>query len=197
MRFLCRALPLGLVAALWTTAAISQPLPSRLEQVLGQLGATSVREVSSDIALPADSEEYEALGKNAVLLLTAHSAQASELPLRSAYVAVGDIRVPLQRITALPVESVTVSRSGRPETYARQVAFYLVPIYLLTRDAHLKVDFAGRRDGFGVTRFSASALDEAPTFVRADDYGYPSEPDLTAARALIVREFPQALGLKR
>jgi hypothetical protein len=173
-----------------TAGAVAQPLRQDLNAALEQLGAATVREVASDIALPADSAEYNALGKNAVLQLTATSAHVGELPLRSAYVLVGDVRVPLHRVAVLPPESVTLTRAGRSETYTRQVAFYLMPIYLLTREAQLKVDFAGRRDEFGVSRFGGSALDGAPTFVRADDYPFPSEPDLAAIRRLITREFP-------
>jgi hypothetical protein len=51
------------------------------------------------------------------------------------------------------------------------------------------VDFQGRRDGFGVLRFPL-ALDGAPTFIRADDYPFPSEPDLEAAVNVTIREFP-------
>jgi hypothetical protein len=187
---------IGAIAAtaLCASTATAQPRPSHAEQALGQLGAMSVRKVSSDIALPADSTEYEALGKNAVLMLTAQSALASELPLRSAYVVIGDVRVPLQRVTVLQPEASTQSSSGRSEAYSRQSAFYLLPIYLLARDAYLRVDFGGRREGFGVTRFSAATLNDAPTFVRADDYAYPSEPDQTAVRALIAREFPKVRG---
>lgn len=178
-------------------AATAQPTATDMDAALAKIGATTAREVASDIALPADSAEYEALGKNAVLMLDASSVLASELPLRSAYVMVGDVRVPLQRVLVLPAKPERRTRAGRPETYTRQVAFYLVPIYLLQRESHLKVDFTGRRDGFGVSRFQTGGLAEAPTFIRGDDYGFPAEPDMAAVRALVVREFAEALGLAR
>lgn len=160
-----------------------------IDDVLASLGATTVRNVSYDIALPADSTEHEALGKNAVLMIEASTAFPSELPLRSTYVTTNEVRVPLQRIAVLPAWQGTARRGDQEDTYTHQIAFYLIPIYLLKREAQLFVDFDGRRDAFSVSRFPL-ALTGAPTFIRADDYDFPSEPDLQSAGALIVREFP-------
>lgn len=183
----------GLVWALATAPSLAQSTAAQsVDEVLASLGATTVRQASFDIALPADSAEYEQLGKNAVLMMEASSALAGELPLRSAYVVVNNIRVPLQRIIALPAREVTERRGQQDETYTHQVAFYLVPIYLLKLDAQLMVDFEGRRDGFSISRFPID-MPGAPTFIRADDYAYPSEPNMEAAATLIIREFPAVL----
>lgn len=182
----------GLFCALDAAPCLAQSSANpNIDDVMASLGATVAREVTFDIALPANSAEYEALGKHAILMLEATSALPSELPLRSTYVVANDIRVPLQRVAVLPSREVTTRRGDQEETYSRQIAFYLIPIYLLKQDARLMVDFAGRRDGFGISRFPLS-LAGAPTFIRADDYPFPSEPDLQSAGAVIVREFPAA-----
>lgn len=133
------------------------------------------------------------MGKNAVLMLEASSALPSELPLRSTYVVFNEVRVPLQRLAILPAWEATERRGGADETYTHQVSFYLIPVYLLKQDARLVVDFQGRREGFGVLVFPM-ALAGAPTFIRADDYDYPSEPDLEAAATMTLREFPSLFG---
>jgi hypothetical protein len=172
--------------------AQSSPSPG-INEVIASLGGAAVRAVETDIALPANTAEYEAMGKNAVLMLEASTALPSELPLRSTYVVFNDVRVPLQRLATLPAWEATERRGNEDETYTHQISFYLIPIYLLKQDAWLMVDFQGRREGFRAFSFPVE-LTGAPPFIRADDYDYPSEPDLEAAATMTVREFPSSFG---
>jgi hypothetical protein len=152
---------------------------------LSDLEAQSIRTVSFDLCLPSTSEEYAALGKHAVVMLTSRSAIATELPLRSVYVLANGIRVPLQRLARTER-----SQSGNR---AEQTSFYLIPIYLTKIDATLEVDFAGERKGFGVATFAANGAfyaTDAPAFVRLDEYDNPSEPDFDAVGELLSREYP-------
>ena len=75
--------------------------PQDVDAMMKTFGAESIRSVDSDLCLPVDSDEYIALGKNAVLKLTSRSAVGSELPLRSVYLAAKDLRIPLQRIARM------------------------------------------------------------------------------------------------
>ena len=57
----------------------------QIDDVLRKLGGEAIRQIHTDICFPATSEEYEALGKNAILMLESSSAIGTELPLRSVY----------------------------------------------------------------------------------------------------------------
>src|SRR5690242_17587159 len=109
------------------------------EQIIKELGGAVVRGVHYDICFPADASEYAALGKNAVVKLTASTAVGTELPLRSAYLNVKGVRVPLQRVALLDPRH--LQRSG--EDYLEQASFYLAPLSLLKAATDLNVDFTG------------------------------------------------------
>lgn len=71
-----------------------------------------MRSVDFDVCYPATDQEYESMGKNAVVMLTASSVSSSELPLEAAYVRMNGIRVPLQRLAV----STQARRSKRDRT---------------------------------------------------------------------------------
>ena len=188
----------GLV--IWSFALASSPEDSRAaapkskpvagpedpEKILARLGAHTIRGVSSDLCYPATAEEYEAIGKNAVLMLKASSALSTELPLKSAYLEVKGLHVPLQRFALLDEHAIS-DAGGDAKT--EQVSFYLVPLALLKEASSLAVDFTGDRKSFGVLYFErGKALDNAPAFVRLDEYNSASDPDMGAVRALMARE---------
>jgi hypothetical protein len=144
-----------------------------------------VRQISNDICLPATAEEYEELGKHAILALDSTSVISTELPLRSVYVIYKDVRIPLQKITTLP--------KNQTKDGATQVSFYLLPIKYMKSDAKLFADFSGDRKEFGITTFAErEGLDPAaPAFARLDAYDTPFDPDMSAVERVILREYPQ------
>jgi len=167
-------------------AAATPKKPARdVDAVLRQLGASTIRGIDSDICLPATAAEYEALGKNAVVMVTASSAIATELPVRSVYALHKGVRIPLRRIALLPP---SVDAEGR----VTQISFHILPIQLMKRDTQLLADFTGERKAFGFHSFTAAkGLDAgAPAFARLDEYDDPSEPDDAALRDLLKREYP-------
>jgi hypothetical protein len=158
-------------------------------QLLAKMGAETIRQVHIDICLPATNDEYEGLGKNAIVMLTSSSAVSSELPLKSAYVEVNGVRVPLQKIATFDKYDTNTSVQEHSNIYTNQVSFYLIPIYLLKTDAKLSVDFAGKRESFGVQTFPEEG--EMPSFVRLDEYDNPSDPDMRVVASLLAREYPK------
>ncbi|WP_156139424.1 hypothetical protein [Sphingomonas sp. 35-24ZXX] len=163
--------------------AAGQSVAAEAADPLAALNQHAIRSVGFDLCLPADGYEYAALGKNAVIMLTSETAIAPELPLRSVYVEVGDVRVPLQVLGRTDVSE----QGGR----YRQVSFYMVPIELTKRQARLIADFTGGRTGFSITNFGPDFYaEDAPAFVRLDEYGWSSEPEPAALRALLEREYP-------
>lgn len=176
--------------AIASTAASAQK-SKVADQVILHAIQNPIRSVAFDLCYPSSSEEYEALGKHAILQLKSASAIGTELPLRSAYVLLKGVRVPLQRISL--IEKQEVPPSGQVDTaYVRQTSYYLVPIYLLKTDARVLVDFRGARTAFGVTSYSSKeAPENAPSFVRLDEYDTPSDPDMAVVAKVLAREYPE------
>ncbi len=157
------------------------------EQSLAQLGMETIRSASYDLCLPARAEEYEALGKHAILRIEARSAIATELPLKAVYVAVGGIPVAFRRIILLDKWEGR-DPSEEKSTSWHQVSFYLVPLNLLKDAPALLVDFTGQRTGFGIGKIQFGP--GAPSFVRLDEYDTPSEPSSDAINEILRREYP-------
>lgn len=164
----------------------AKPPATDIESALKSIGGEAIRQIHSDICFPATADEYEALGKNAILMLEADSVISTELPLRSAYVTHKGVRIPLQRIALLDKQS--DASTGR----SSQVAFYLLPIQLMKADAHLAADFTGERKAFGIMTFSLKEglSRNAPAFARLDEYNTPADADMGVVARVLSREYP-------
>lgn len=158
----------------------------QIDDVLRELGGEAIRQIHTDICFPATSEEYESLGKNAILMLESSSAVGTELPLRSVYAMRKGVRIPLFRVYLLS------KRRNAAGDRATQVSFYLLPIEFMKADVQLLADFSGDRRGFGFMSFTAKhGLDRnAPAFARLDEYDAPTDPDPAIVTAVIAREYP-------
>ncbi len=165
--------------------AIAQTLPDQLER-------GKIREAHYDLCLPATAEEYEAMGKHAVLMIVAKSVISTELPIKSAYLEVKDIRIPLQKFSRSEIREHREPNSGNE--YAEQVYFYLVPISLIKREARLVIDFSGQRSGFGLGTFGPETLSGAPAFIKLDEYDTGSDANMEAVAGLLAREYPAYFG---
>ncbi len=155
---------------------------------LDKIGVEATRMADSDLCLPANAEEYEALGKNGVLRIEAASVLSSELPLKTAYIEVKGLQIPLQRVFTFSKLKDETDATSKGTRYWRQVSFYLVPLNLIGEGARLVVDFTGARRGFGITTFSDKS--DRPAFIRLDEYNTPGEPNKDALSVLLAREYP-------
>jgi len=144
-----------------------------------------------DIAYPSTPEEYKALNKNAVVLLTVLTQDPTELPLK---------RVFLHRDGAadrdLDVVAVFYARTDNDaivrETLGpiRTEVFCLLPVASTFTDSTLQADFAKTRTGFIVARFPQSVDSD---FIMNDKDRNPSSHNRVSPEALTVlmaREFP-------
>lgn len=157
------------------------------DEVLDSMGIDPSRGTDFDLCYPANSDEYEALGKHGVVRIDAQSILSSELPLTRAYLTVKGLNFPLRMLVTLDkVKDDQANKRG--VQYWRQVSFYLVPLNLLKGKggADLSVDFNGPRRGFE----AGSIGSQGPAFVRLDEYDTPSEPDMKALATLLAREYP-------
>ena len=115
---------------------------------MGKIGVVS-RFALYDIALPADTEEYTALNKNAVLMITAVTHDKGELPIKKAYVRSSGSVVILERILSKVTDIVDNQVRSVFGDY-REDSFYLLPYYLclLGENEELAIDWKNNRDGF-------------------------------------------------
>ena len=149
-----------------------------VDAILAEMGAEQVRSVHSDIAFPITSEEYEKVGKNAILMLEASSVSETELPLRSAFLLRKGLKIPLRRI-ALFDKQATTNQGKTKAKHTEQVSFYLVPIMLLKTRTHLGVDFQSQRTDFNVSDVGPVGRDD-PSFLSLDQHDSAHEPDVSA-----------------
>lgn len=165
----------------WT--AVPSPTAAQVKDPLQEFASQTIRSIDFDFCLPADALEYAALGKHAIIMLSTSTAIASELPLRSVFVDVAGVRVPLRRVWRSEIQS-----AG---SRYKQISFYLIPIQLAKRTGRLAADFSGDRRDFGIATFGPDFIDkDAPAFARLDEYDDPGEPDDEAVRQLLIREYP-------
>lgn len=148
----------------------------------------AARGSSIDFCWPSSPQEYLALARHTLLLVSVVTQDAAELPLRRVYVTIGGKETELIRLgsqrSAVAKGSVTFSILG-PH---REDGFYLAPAGLMMSEGYLQADFAVRRTGFNLYKLPGTP----PDFVKADSNPMPApdaKPDTPAVRALLQREY--------
>ena len=146
----------------------------------------AARYVVYDIAWPATAEEYRALGRHAILFLSAISQNADELRLKQVYTRQGGKSLPLRRLSSkrrdVPGGSLTHTIFGP----YREDSFYLLPVGALMQEWKLLTDFAKNRNEFSI---SLSQLNP-PRFIQADRSNSAGKVDPAALKMILEREFP-------
>ncbi|MBD0373119.1 MAG: hypothetical protein ICV60_19920 [Pyrinomonadaceae bacterium] len=144
-----------------------------------------------DIAYPSDLESYAEMDGNAILLLTAFSQSADELPLKRVYFVYEGREIELKPIKVWPKQAVTNRAVVKTFGSNRMDALYLMPIYLRVNHAPLLADFAKNKNGFSVADFATGVT---PRIARL-----PNKPPTGAGPAyddliqFIRREYPGLL----
>ena len=175
------------ISAIMFVATGQPAISTTTSNPVADAGFDAIRHAGYDLCFPANAAEYEAVGKFGILRVAASSVNSEELPLRSVYLSVDGLIVPLQRITVDDAIE-DAEQDARGIRYWRQNSFYLIPLNLLRKSPDLEVDFRGSRRGFGI---GALSIDQhTPAFVRLDDYPVPSQPDSDALVTLLKREYP-------
>ena len=152
---------------------------------LAESGRQAERIATFDIAWPADSQEYRAMGKYGIVLLGAVSAQQHELPMRRTYLRVDGVDIPLFKLASFPRRVDSVRLRMTVGAY-REDSFYLIPARATRRTGALLADFAANR----LELLLATLPFEAPAFILNDrDIGVV-EPRADAVIAMMTREYP-------
>ena len=164
-------------------------LEARIANAAQEYGSVApiARIAFHEIAYPATPEEYRAMAGHGLVLITAMSHVADELPPQP-YLLVDRRRSPLSLITqewSTPADDTVVRAFGR----FRTDGLYLLPIGPSSRGRDLLLDFGTTREGFRLTpipKLLPAQLESA----RADSGGTKREPERDVVLKLIEREFP-------
>jgi hypothetical protein len=148
----------------------------------------AARGSSIDFSWAASPEEYRALAKHVLVLVSVVTQDKAELPLRRVFVTVDGKQTELTRLSSqlsdVKKGSVTYSITGP----YREDGFYVAPAGLMMSDGYLQADFAARRNGFNLYKLPGTP----PDFIRADSDPMPApeaKPDMPALKTLLQREY--------
>jgi hypothetical protein len=141
-----------------------------------------------DFAWPSNESEYKALGKYVVVLVSAVSQSADELPLKRVYVENASGVITLQKIASIRRDVPQNSQIFAMLGPYREDSFYLAPAGAMMRKGSVMVDFTVRRSGFRLYELPGTP----PAFVKADRNPMPAfdgKPDPKALKTLLEREY--------
>lgn len=171
-----------------TPEVIGKRLEDTAERTRRASASGGTRGAIVDFAWAQDMNEYLALGKYVVVLISAVSQDATELPLKRVYVRSKDSTVELQRIgserRAVAKESPVHAMLGP----YREDSFYLAPAGVMMREGTLLIDFAVHRIGFHLYELPG----RPPGFVSQDRNPMPAanaKPEAQALKTIIEREY--------
>jgi len=148
----------------------------------------AARGSSVDFCWASDPDEYRALAKHVVVLVSVVTQDAAELPLRRVYVNSDGRETELVKLSS----QLSGVRKGS-KTYAilgpyREDGFYLAPSGAMMADGHLQADFAVRRNGFNLYKLPGTP----PDFIKSDSNPMPApdaRPETPALKAMLQREY--------
>ena len=169
--------------------ADEQRLENQLEQdarYYAKIGSVD-RFVEFDSALPRDAGEYAQLGGFGIVLIEALSHDATELPIKRAYLRSGGKEIPLHELYSLQTETHEGSVARTVFGQFREYAFFLVPMGPAMGEHVLLCDFAGHRSGFVVD----NAPFDPPTYMVPSLYREAGAmPAAAVLRDFVQREWP-------
>jgi hypothetical protein len=150
---------------------------------------TADRAARIDFAWPQDEDEYKTLNKHVIVLVSAVTRDAKELPLKRVYIRdKWNHETVLERLSSerrdVAANSLTYSAIGAH----REDSFYLAPAGLMKSEGKVVADFTAGRSGFQLYELPGNP----PDFIEADRRAMPAKdtkPDPKAVKAMIEREY--------
>ena len=167
-------------------------MTKRLEQAAARTLASSPtgadRGAAFDFTWPADADEYRALAKHVLVLVSVVTQNAAELPLRRVYVSAGGHETELVRLTSQLSAVRPGSMTFRVLGPHREDGFYLAPAGAMLADGFLQADFATARNNFNLYKLPGTPPDP----IKADSDPMPAPgatPEPAAVKAMLHREY--------
>jgi len=171
-----------------TPADMTERLEKAAVRTKEQAPKGASRGSSIDFCWASSAEEYRAIGKYVLVLVSVVTQDPAELPLRRVYVTVNGEQTDLVRLSSqrrdVEKGSTTFSILGP----FREDGFYVAPAGLMMSDGYLQADFATRRNNFNLYKLPGTP----PDFVRVDNNPMPTRdavPNMPALKALLAREY--------
>jgi hypothetical protein len=176
-----------------TGAVTPDDMTRRLEQSAARLKSSNPsgvpRAAQFDFAWAQDEAEYKALAKYVIVLVSAVSKDASELPLKRVYIRDRwNHETVLERISSERRDVAKGSLTHSMLGVYREDSFYLAPAALMKGEGDVVADFAANRTGFRLYNLPGSP----PDFIEADRHAMPAggaKPDPKALMAMLEREY--------
>jgi hypothetical protein len=171
-----------------TPADMTERLEKAAMRTKEQAPKGAARGSSVDFCWPSSVEEYRAIGKYVLVLVSVVTQDAAELPLRRVYVTVNGEQTELVRLSSQRRDVRKASTTYPVLGPFREDAFYVAPAGLMMSDGLLQADFAIRRNNFNLYKLPGAP----PDFVKADNNPMPARdatPNMPALKALLRREY--------
>ena len=171
-----------------TPADMTERLEKAAMRTKEQAPKGAARGSSIDFCWPSSPEEYQAIGKYVLVLVSVVTQDAAELPLRRVYVTVNGEQTELARLSSQRRDVKKGSTTHPILGPFREDGFYVAPAGLMMRDGYLQADFAIRRNNFNLYKLPGTP----PDFVKADNDPMPARdatPNMPTLKALLTREY--------
>jgi hypothetical protein len=148
-------------------------------------GGPSARVSHVWIFFAGGPNEFAALGRYSVLLLTVVTQRSEELPLKRVYIRANDQEVPVQKLSSWRGDVDSASLTHKIYGPYRETGFYLVPTGMTLREGQLLTDFAANRTGMPVLQLpNKGTPDRVKRFPNLDPTPR-AKPDLQTLQALL------------
>ena len=171
-----------------TPAEMAERLEKAALRTREQAPKGAARGSSIDFCWPSSAEEYQAIGKYVLVLVSVVTQDAAELPLRRVYVTVNGEQTELAKLSSQRRDVKKASTTYPILGPSREDGFYIAPAGLMMGDGYLQADFAIRRNNFNLYKLPGTP----PDFVKADNDPMPARdatPNMPALKALLTREY--------
>jgi hypothetical protein len=208
MRRLAAAAIIGLLAAslaqAQTTPAPDAPdgkletgvvTPERVTQQIEEWakqrqesGGPSARVAHVWIFFAGGPNEFAALGRYSVLLLTVVTQRSEELPLKRVYIRANDQDVPVQKISTRRGDVDSALLTHKIYGPYRETGFYLIPTGMTMREGQLLADFAANRTAMPILQLpNKGTPDQVKRFPNLDPTPR-AKPELKVLQTLLEKQ---------
>ena len=150
-------------------------------------GGPSARVAHVWIFFAGSPNEFAALGRYSVLLLTVVTQRSEELPLKRVYIRANDRDVPVQKLSSWRGDVDSALLTHKIYGPYRETGFYLLPTGMTLRDGQLLADFAVNRTGMPVLQLpNKGAPDQVKRFPNLDP-APSAKPELKVLQTVLKR----------
>ena len=148
-------------------------------------GGPSARVAHVWIFFAGGPNEFAALGRYSVLLLTVVTHRSEELPLKRVYIRANDQEVPVQKLSSWRGDVDSSLLTHKIYGPYREGGFYLLPTGMTMRNGQLLADFAVNRTGMPILQLpNKGTPDQVKRFPNLDPTPR-AKPELKVLQALL------------